>query len=60
MPDAIGFLRAGSGAYLITANEGDSRDYDAFSEEDRIKMLYWILLPFRIMPAFRTMTVSGG
>ena len=37
MPDAIGFLRAGSGAYLITANEGDSRDYDAFSEEDRIK-----------------------
>ena len=25
--------------YLVTANEGDSREYDAFDEERKIRML---------------------
>ncbi|MCO6476607.1 MAG: choice-of-anchor I family protein, partial [Phaeodactylibacter sp.] len=35
-PDAIDYFTVGGQAYLITANEGDARDYDAFSEEFRI------------------------
>ncbi len=38
MPDAIAYLFAG-GNYLVTANEGDARDYDGFSEESRIEDL---------------------
>ncbi|WP_223033663.1 choice-of-anchor I family protein [Hanstruepera marina] len=37
MPDAIEYLKINGTDYLITANEGDSRDYDGFSEEERIK-----------------------
>jgi DNA-binding beta-propeller fold protein YncE len=37
LPDAIATFRAGGGTYVITANEGDARDYAAFSEEKRIK-----------------------
>ena len=36
-PDAIAFLKTPGGGFLVTANEGDSRDYDGFSEEERIK-----------------------
>lgn len=36
MPDAISSFRAGGQTYLITANEGDARDYDALTEEVRI------------------------
>lgn len=39
MPDAIKYTRINGIEYLITANEGDSRDYDGFSEEERIKDL---------------------
>jgi len=39
MPDAIAQFRAGGQRYLITANEGDSRDYDGYSEEARVKDL---------------------
>ena len=36
-PDAVAaYTRAGR-TYLVTANEGDSRDYDGFSEELRVK-----------------------
>ncbi len=38
-PDAITFAKIRGGRYLITANEGDARDYDGFSEEDRVKDL---------------------
>ena len=38
-PDAIAAFQMGSTTYLISANEGDSRDYDGFSEEERIKDL---------------------
>ncbi len=39
-PDAIKAYTAGDGnTYLLSANEGDSRDYDGFSEEARVKDL---------------------
>lgn len=36
MPDAIAHLEIGGESYLFTANEGDSRDYDGYSEEERV------------------------
>jgi 2',3'-cyclic-nucleotide 2'-phosphodiesterase/3'-nucleotidase/5'-nucleotidase len=39
MPDTIKSFRTPSGDFLITANEGDSRDYGGYSEEERIKDL---------------------
>ncbi len=38
-PDAIVAYEAGGQTYLVTANEGDARDYDAYSEEERVKDL---------------------
>ncbi len=35
-PDALVSFQVGATTYLISANEGDSRDYDGFSEEERI------------------------
>ncbi|WP_216824754.1 choice-of-anchor I family protein [Salinigranum rubrum] len=35
-PDAIGAYSVGGETYLVTANEGDSRDYDGFSEESEV------------------------
>lgn len=37
MPDAIAFANLDAGKFLVTANEGDARDYDCFSEEVRVK-----------------------
>ncbi len=36
MPDAVQFFEAGGQGYIITANEGDARDYNGFTEEFRI------------------------
>lgn len=38
-PDAIAAFAVKGRRYLITANEGDSRDYDAFGEESRVSAL---------------------
>jgi Ca2+-binding RTX toxin-like protein len=38
-PDGIASFTVNGETYLITANEGDARDYDGFSEEERIKDL---------------------
>lgn len=38
-PDAIGVVSYFGFDFVITANEGDARDYDTFSEEERIKDL---------------------
>lgn len=38
-PDAIGTYYAGGMRYTVTANEGDARDYDGYSSEERIKDL---------------------
>ena len=35
-PDAIAAYTVNGETYLVTANEGDSRDYDGYSEEKRI------------------------
>ena len=35
-PDAADYFTVGGTGYLITANEGDARDYDGFSEEFRV------------------------
>lgn len=34
-PDAIDYFEVGGVGYIITANEGDARDYDGYSEEER-------------------------
>ncbi|KAA1245401.1 choice-of-anchor I family protein [Aquimarina sp. RZ0] len=38
-PDAIKYVTIGGTGYIISANEGDARDYDGFSEERRLKDL---------------------
>lgn len=37
MPDAIASYKVKNNHYLVTANEGDARDWDCFSEEVRVK-----------------------
>ncbi len=39
MPDAIASYDVDGKTYIVTANEGDARDYDGYSEEDRVKDL---------------------
>lgn len=39
MPDAISSYQYKGNTYIVTANEGDARDYDGFSEEARVKDL---------------------
>ena len=36
MPDAMKSYEVDGKAYIVTANEGDARDYDGYSEEDRV------------------------
>ena len=38
-PDAIVSYETKGGTYLVTANEGDAKDYDGFSEETRVGKL---------------------
>ncbi len=39
MPDAVGAYAVRGRTYLVTANEGDARDYDCFAEEARVSTL---------------------
>jgi DNA-binding beta-propeller fold protein YncE len=39
-PDAIASYAVGGVTYLVTANEGDARDYTGFSEEVRVRAYY--------------------
>ncbi|MEZ4804063.1 MAG: esterase-like activity of phytase family protein [Bacteroidia bacterium] len=39
MPDGIKSYTVGGKTYIVTVNEGDSRDYDGYSEEVRVKNL---------------------
>ena len=39
MPDGISLYTSGGKTYLLTANEGDTKDYDGYSEEIRVKDL---------------------
>ncbi|MEQ9262544.1 MAG: choice-of-anchor I family protein [Owenweeksia sp.] len=38
-PDAITAFEANGSTYIASANEGDARDYDGYSEEERVKDL---------------------
>ncbi|MGK7872260.1 MAG: choice-of-anchor I family protein [Xenococcaceae cyanobacterium] len=38
-PDGINAFEVNGETFIISANEGDSRDYDGFSEEERVKDL---------------------
>jgi hypothetical protein len=38
-PDAVANFTAGGRSYLVTANEGDARDYSGFAEEVRVKSI---------------------
>lgn len=38
-PDGIASFRVGSATFLVTANEGDARDYTGFNEEARVRAL---------------------
>ena len=38
-PDAIAAYSVNGLSYIVTANEGDARDYDGFSEEERVEDL---------------------
>lgn len=40
LPDAIGSFQVGGNTFLITANEGDTRDYAGYGEEARVKDLH--------------------
>lgn len=52
-PDAIASYTVGSTTYLVTANEGDARDYTGFSEESRVSAL-------TLDPAVFTTAACGG
>lgn len=39
LPDAIASYEVDGIHYIVTVNEGDSRDYDGYSEEERVKDL---------------------
>jgi hypothetical protein len=45
LPDAIATYQVRGTTYLVTANEGDSRHWDAYSEEARVKHLGHDRLP---------------
>ncbi len=46
-PDAITSFEINGNAYYMTANEGDARDYDFFSEEGRVKDDDYVLDPVK-------------
>ena len=52
-PDAIASYRVGGQTYLVTANEGDAREYSTFAEESRVSAL-------NLDPAVFTPAVCGG
>lgn len=45
MPDAIAFYEVDGTQYIVTANEGDARDYNAYSEERKLDDSDYILDP---------------
>ncbi|PIZ07984.1 MAG: alkaline phosphatase, partial [Flavobacteriaceae bacterium CG_4_10_14_0_8_um_filter_34_31] len=45
MPDAVSYYTVNGTAYIVTANEGDSRDYSGYSEERKLDDADYILDP---------------
>lgn len=59
MPDAIAWFRAQGKAWLITANEGDTRDWDAFDDEARVSTLALDPVAFPDAAALKTAAQLG-
>lgn len=57
MPDAISTIHANGNTYVLSANEGDSRDYDGYGEEARIRDL---LLDPTAFPDWETLQEDGA
>lgn len=57
-PDAIAAVDFGGTTYLITANEGDARDYDGFAEEARVGDAAYLLDP-TAFPDAATLKLEG-
>lgn len=53
MPDGIASYSAHGRTYIVSANEGDARDYDGFAEEERVKDL-------ELNPALFPDEICGG
>jgi 2',3'-cyclic-nucleotide 2'-phosphodiesterase (5'-nucleotidase family) len=45
MPDAIDYFNVGGTSYIITANEGDAREYNGFEEERKLGDSDYVLDP---------------
>jgi hypothetical protein len=58
-PDSIAAYNVKGNTYIVTANEGDARDYDTFGEEDRVKDLVLDPVAFPNPDAFQDSTVLG-
>lgn len=59
MPDAIASYTVSGTTYLVTANEGDARDYDAYGEEARVSSLTLDPTAFPTPTLVQTNTVLG-
>lgn len=59
LPDAIAYYNYNGSSYVFTANEGDSRDYDGYSEEERIKDLVLDSIAFPNYEELQNDTVLG-
>lgn len=58
-PDTVATLTVDGETYLVTANEGDSRDYERFSEEARVADLSLDPMAFPDADALRDETALG-
>jgi hypothetical protein len=56
-PDAIASYQVGGTTYLVTANEGDARDYTGFAEEVRVSAGSYVLDP-AIFPNATTLKMN--
>lgn len=58
-PDAIAYYSDANGDYILSANEGDSRDYSAYSEEERINNVNLNPITFNSPSTLQNDTVLG-
>ena len=59
LPDAIASYSAGGRTYLVTANEGDAREYAGFDEQKRVRDLTLDATAFPNAAALRDNTALG-
>lgn len=64
MPDAIATYEVNGQTYILSANEGDSRDYDGYSEEERLDDLDYntdsIPYPAQLLAAYGDIKVTSA